>query len=101
MVALHAHGGGAPAQGFHGGFINRPGRFSEPGLHTRSIRIPMAFTALSPYVHWDRVPIASSEVVSFYCDRKNSILGRTLVVFRGHAIAIQQIDLMIEANCTN
>ena len=24
MVALHAHGGGAPAQGFHEGFLKRP-----------------------------------------------------------------------------
>ena len=27
MVALHGHGGGVPAQGFHDGFFNRPGSF--------------------------------------------------------------------------
>ena len=33
MVALHAHGGGAPAQGFHDGFFNRPHSTSvlQPG----------------------------------------------------------------------
>ena len=41
----------------------------------------MAFTACSTR-SLGRVPIASSEVVSFYCICKNRILGRTLATFR-------------------
>ena len=81
MVALHAHGGGAPAQGFHDGFFNRPGPYSAPGLHNQSLRIPMAFTARFTTRPLGRVPIASSEVISFYCNCKNRVLGRTLVTF--------------------
>jgi hypothetical protein len=59
---------------------------SEPDLHKQSLRIPMAFTALSQRIHWGRVPIASSEVASFYCTRDIVVLGRTPVVFRGGAM---------------
>ena len=69
---------GGPAQGFHDGFFNRPGSLSgagpaqsvpqnSHGVHGLFITRPLG-----------RVPIASSEVGSFYCNCKKSVLGRTL-----------------------
>jgi len=82
MVALHAHGGGAPAQGFHDGFFNRPGSFFGAGpaqsVPQNSHGVHDSFTTRP----LGRVPIASSEVVSFYCNCKKSVLGITLAAFK-------------------
>lgn len=66
MVALHAHGGGAPAQGFHDGFFNRPGSLFGPGP---AQSVPQSFHSVHDSFTkrpLGRVPMASSEVVSFY-----------------------------------
>jgi hypothetical protein len=60
--------------------MRRPGSLLDPGLHNQnSIRIPMAFTARSQHLRNRRVPIASSEVRSFYCTRDDHLLSITLV----------------------
>jgi hypothetical protein len=77
MVALHAHGGGAP-QGFHNGFFKRPGSIFGTGsaqlVPQNSHGVHGSLTTRS----LGRVPIAFSEVISFYYNCKNRLLGRTL-----------------------
>jgi len=66
MIALHTHGGGVPAQGFHDGFFKRPG--PERSRAAQSVPQNSHGVHGSSPLSTGRVPIASSEVVSFYCN---------------------------------
>ena len=56
-----------------------PAPFGAGPDDQNSLRIPMAFTARSQRVRCGSVPIASSEVASFYGTRDYAILGNALV----------------------